>query len=206
MATGNPVGECAISASGLSLLQSKNIIVDGNTIQNVGSAGVDITNSTHVTINNNTITSPGANKKYYSHLTPIKTADGVTGYRNQLVSPAAYLYRTITNNTITDYGNHGIHVSGKHHTITGNTIKDPYYLSLGSAIDIADRPVEPIQCSSNIWIQNNILEETGNGGSSFPILIDYYKATTIWISGNTYLGPKLPMMRHPGCDLNTWEQ
>ena len=102
--------------------------------------------------------------------------DGIIAYHNS--PPLEFV--TITNNTITSYTNHGIHLSGRHIRIENNTIHDGNYCG----IRIDDQQKNP-ECSSDITITNNSVAY-GNVTTNThdPLFVSHFRKGTVHVSNN----------------------
>ena len=151
--------------------QNKNLQCLENDISYTLTAGIDFTGSFRVNCIGNGIHNTGMNKLYGG-----PSADGITAYHNQL--GCTNLEWNINDNLICNYYHHGIHVSGKGINIERNTITN----GLEHAIRLYDR-YDPHDCSSDVLISDNYLSTGGDGFSA--VVINYYEAGTIQLSGNT---------------------
>lgn len=199
---GSPQSACAVKSNSLSLKNSTHVEVLNNRITRSASGGIDITDSIFVTIDSNHIEGSGANRLYYGSGDSAKASDGIVGYANPMRRPITNFYRVITNNTIVDWANHGIHVSGRMHLIKGNRIVSP---SLpkgmgGHALYVGDRPqhLGGIQCSSYVWLENNTLQSANDA-----IWLDYYDSARVWLSDNIVQSGRVGRY-NPGCTRAEW--
>ena len=110
--------------------------------------------------------------------------DCIIGYHNS--PPLEFV--TVTNNTLTSYTNHGIHLSGRHIRIENNTIYDGNYCG----IRIDDQQPNP-ECSSDITISGN---SVANGhvttNTHDPIFVSHYRKGTVRVSNNRDHATGLP--------------
>jgi len=174
-----PTNNTGINASGLSLLDGDTILVTGNTISFTLSAGVDTTNSQDVTITHNTIDNTGRNNLYGE----VFAADAITAYHHERFSPNQNLYYEVTDNTITNWYNHGIHLSGRWLNIRRNSVTSPGASTPGNAIFVGDFRTR-VRCSGVVWIQNNHVKRSSNSQSD-GIHAQHYNHSTYWPSANT---------------------
>jgi hypothetical protein len=181
-----PNNNSKTEASGLYLRGNQNVNITGNTISYVLSAGINTTNSQYVNIINNTIDNTGRAGLYYAHLgSAALKADGITAYHNIGVPVNQNLDYLVQGNTITNWHNHGIHLSGRELSIFDNTIVSPVNQGTlyRSALYIGDFR-SPIRCSKVIRIRGNHLEKTGLL-SATGIRSGHYKHAAYWVSRNT---------------------
>ncbi len=177
-----PTPGTGIVANGLSLRDGKNLTVTRNEIRFTLTGGVDISGARNATITHNTIDNTARNRLYGEYGDGL-SADGIVGYHHAKLPPNENLHYVITDNIITNWYNHGIHVGGRHINISRNHISLPGIRTPGSAIFIGDFR-ERTACSSIIWIQNNYVEKSANSQSK-GIRARNYKHIAYWPSGNT---------------------
>ena len=151
--------------------QNTNLQCLENDISYTLTAGIDFTGTLQVNCIGNGIHNTGMNKLYGG-----PSSDGITAYHNNV--GCVDLEWNITDNLIRNYYHHGIHVSGRGINIERNCITN----GLEHAIRLYDRYV-PHDCSSDVLISDNYLSTGGDGFSA--VVINYYEAGTIQISGNT---------------------
>ena len=129
----------------------KNATIIRNNIAYTATCGIDITGSSTVFIDTNVISYTGQNRPSLTSGTTVgPIADAITAYHNWNSLDENL---TITNNTISYAGNHGIHVSGKVLNIQNNTISNQQL----SGIMVDDwRTTSPgNEYSENVIIKNN---------------------------------------------------
>lgn len=129
----------------------KNATIIRNNIAYTATCGIDITGSSTVYIDTNVISYTGQNRPSLTSGTTVgPIADAITAYHNW---NSVNENLTITNNTISYAGNHGIHVSGKVLNIQNNTISNQQL----SGIMVDDwRTTSPgNEYSENVIIKNN---------------------------------------------------
>lgn len=166
-----------IIATGLSLRRGENLLVSGNRIKYTLSAGIDLTDSVDATITENTIDNVGRNNLYGLPF----AADGIVGYHHK--APDLNRQFVITNNTITNWYNHGIHLAGRWINIAHNRIYSPGASTPGSAIFIGDWRTRQI-CSTIVWIQHNYVKRSSNSYSK-GIRARNYNHAAYWPYRNT---------------------
>jgi len=127
---------------------SKNFVVSGNIITNVQAAGIVCNYIDGCVVSNNTIMNGDMGVGTHK-------GDGITGYyymNNNLV---------VSDNTIANSGNHGIHVAGINVTVSNNSISDPVL----AGIAVGDSSQAKGRLSTNISVTGNTLSKAkvGNG-------------------------------------------
>ncbi|SMC44784.1 right-handed parallel beta-helix repeat-containing protein [Pedobacter africanus] len=162
-----------------------NIMIKKNNMAISPSSGIGIHSSTNVTIDSNYINDTGR------ALIAGYTSDGITSYHNEASTGPINRNIWITNNTVRDSQNHGIHVSGKGFHIENNRIYNSGKNGGGSNIYLGDYKKDPVQdCSADCTIKNNIFKNV-NGVDSCPmgggasIRLEHYQPSSVVISGNT---------------------
>ncbi len=190
----NVANNVKVEASGLLLTEGDRITVTGNTISYTLSAGINTTNSREVTITHNTIDNVGRSGLYGG----LYAADGITAYHNERFGPNENLYYDVTYNTITNWYNHGVHLSGRWLNISHNNVSSPGHNpggtinannqinTTGHAIFVGDYR-HRVRCSSIIWIQNNFVERSRHHPTDAAdgIRAQHYKHSAYWPSSNT---------------------
>lgn len=162
-----------------------NIMIKKNNMAISPSSGIGIHSSTNVTIDSNYINDTGR------AMIAGYTSDGITCYHNEGSTGPIDRNIWITNNTVRDSQNHGIHVSGKGFHIRNNRIYNSGKNGGGSNIYLGDYKTTPVQdCSANCSIQDNIFKNENEvnscpvgGGAS--IRLEHYQPSSVIISGNT---------------------
>jgi hypothetical protein len=122
----NPKDWEAIGA-GVSALACKHLIIKNNTISKTVTAGITIQGSEIVLIDNNDIEFTGRNIEWFEQNFGLLLGDGITGYHNNAMHAQPDLWNeelnwTISNNNISNSGNHGMHLGGKAISLDNNFI------------------------------------------------------------------------------------
>lgn len=181
--SGVDLGSTKTEATGLYLVSNIGVEVRDSDISYALSAGINTTNSKFVNIVNNRIDNTGRANKYNADF----PADGITGYHNDLISPEENLYYTVLGNEITNWYNHGIHLSGRWIDIRNNSIHSPGLIeAAGHAIYVGDYR-DRVECSSIIWIQDNYVKRSvlNPNDAADGIRVHHYKWEAYWPHGNT---------------------
>lgn len=168
-------GICA----GIHAERNTDLTVHNNTVRNVLTGGIDFTGSTNVHITDNTISRTGRNIEYWQTDYDLPVADGITAYSNGngFTYQAIYVER----NSISDSGNHGIHLSGRDLHVNDNTIDTVY--AHGILID-DHRP--PADCASNVFIERNTIRNLRPEPNRHAIYIGRdHKRAAFRIANNT---------------------
>lgn len=190
----NVANNTKLEASGLYLIGGDNLDIINNIVRYTLSAGINTTNSKDVVITRNKIDNIGRAVKY-GGLFP---ADGITAYHNTGRGVNENLKYEVTHNVITNWYNHGIHLSGRYLDISRNTVSSPGHnpggtvnangilQTTGHAIFVGDFRTR-IRCSSIIWVRDNYIERSRHHPSDAAdgIRVQHYKHIAYWPSGNT---------------------
>lgn len=147
---------CGVSIGGIGC------IISHNTIINTGSAGISCDILTDGVISDNTINSPGQ--------VALMTADGITGYGN------LNLRVLVSNNTVENSQDHGIHFGGNNIQIVGNKV----YNVANYGIILQSSPNSSPTPGANGIIANNEIDTTVGGGG---IRCGWFSRVTV--TGNT---------------------
>jgi hypothetical protein len=147
-----------VVAAGIYAEGNRGLHILGNRIRYTLSAGIDFTGSQGAMIADNTIYRNGRNRELGSEA----TADGITAYHN-LADDTRFV---VVRNTITESGNHGIHVSGRDCRVEENTI----YAPAAQGILLGDQYTPPDDCRGSV-VRSNRVVGLKSGGNRHAIFI-----------------------------------